>query len=224
MMRPRFVTLMMLAALPTTASAQFTPRPDSVEFGGGVVYIGSSTLGTAKATETRNQTGATDPLTLFETDARLQSAAGIGAHVGFNLTSRIAIESALTYSRPSIRTSVSNDFERSPDIVIGNSSLQQYFIDLGLIVHVRALHLGSRGLPFMTGRIGYLHQVTDERASTDSGRVYQVGGGLKQMLTTGGRIGLRFDARLGIRDGGLTLDDHTHRRFFVAGAGTFVLF
>jgi hypothetical protein len=222
MTRRWFVVVMMLAAQPTTASAQFSPRPGSFELGGGVVYIGGSAMGTARATETRNQTGTADPLILFETDARLQSAVGIGAHVGFNLTSGIAIESAVTYSRPSISTSISNDFERSPDLVISDSSLQQYFFDVGVIVHLRALHLGSRGLPFMSGSIGYLRQVTDERASTESGRVYQVGGGLKQMLTGG--VGLRFDARLGIRDGGLTLDDQTHRRFFVAGAGTFVLF
>jgi len=218
----RFIALTMLAAVPTTASAQFSPRPGSFELGGGVVYIGGSAVGATRATETRNQTGTADPLILFETDTRLQSAVGIGAHVGFNLTSMIAIESAATYSRPSISTSISNDFERSPDLVISDSSLQQYFFDVGVIVHLRALHLGSRGLPFMSGSFGYLRQVTDERASTDSGRVYQVGGGLKQMLTGG--VGLRFDARLGIRDGGLTLGDQTHRRFFVAGAGAFVLF
>jgi len=222
MTRRWLVVVIMLAAPPTTASAQFSPRPGSFEVGGGVVYIGGSAVGTARATETRNQTGTADPLILFETDARLQSAVGIGAHVGFNLTSGIAIESAVTYSRPSIRTSISNDFERSPDLVISDSSLQQYFFDLGVIVHLRALHLGSRGLPFMSASIGYLRQVTDERASIDSGRVYQIGGGLKQMLTGG--VGLRFDARLGIRDGGLTLDDQTHHRFFVAGAGAFVLF
>jgi hypothetical protein len=222
MTRRWFVVVMMLAAPATTASAQFSPRPGSLELGGGVVYIGGSAIGAARATETRNQTGTADPLILFETDARLQSAIGIGAQVGFNLTSGIGIESAVTYSRPSIRTSISNDFERSSDVVITDSPLQQYFFDVGVVIRLSAVHLGSRGLPFVSGSIGYLRQVTDERASTDSGRVYQVGGGLRQMLT--GRVGLRVDARLGIRDGGLTLGDQTPRRFFVAGAGTFVLF
>jgi hypothetical protein len=222
MMRRWFVVVMVLAAPPTTASAQVSPRPGSLELGGDVVYIGGSVIGAASATETRNQTGTADPLILFATDARLQSAVGIGAHVGFNLTSGIGIESAVTYSRPSIRTSISNDFERSPDLVIGDSPLEQYFFDVGVVVRLTAVHLGSRGLPFVAGSIGYLRQLTDERASTASGRVYTVGGGLKQMLT--GRVGLRVDARLGIRDGGLILGDETPRRFFVAGAGMFILF
>jgi hypothetical protein len=35
---------------------------------------------------------------------------------------------------------------------------------------------------------------------------------------------LRVDARLGVRDGGLTMGTHQRRPFFMAGAGTFVVF
>lgn len=206
------------------ATAQTRPRRGSFDFGGGVLWLAGSAVVDRNATETRNQTGPADRLTLFEVDSQLRSAPGIGAHLGFNLTSTVAIEGALTYSRPKIATAVSNDFERSPNVTISDSPLQQYVVDAGVLVHVRGLHLGSRTRPFVAASAGYLRQVTEARATVSTGRVYAIGGGLKQMLAPSGRLGLRVDARLGVRDGGLMLDEHRRRAFFMAGAGTFILF
>ena len=216
--------LVMLVGMPSPLGAQTGPRAGAFDLGGGALWLASSAVGDRKATETRNQTGSADRLTLFEVGSRLRSAPGMGAHVGFNLTSTLAIEGTLTYSRPRITTAVANDFERSPNLTLSDSSLQQYFIDAGVLVHLTSLRLGSRTLPFLAASVGYLRQVTEEHASVLTGRLYGIGGGLKQMLSPGGRVGLRVDARLGVRDGGLMLDDHRHRAFFMAGAGTFFVF
>ena len=214
--------LVAIAILPRAADAQTYPRGRSFEIGGDGVWIGGSALGATKATETRNQTGS-DRLTLFEAGGRLKSAAGVRARVGINLTSVVGIEAALTYSRPSIVTSISNDFEGAPSGTIGTSPLAQYFADVGVILHMTTLRV-SRSVPFVTASAGYLRQLTADPAVAETGRVYHVGGGLKQMLTAGERLGLRFDARLGVRDGGLALGGRTRRPFFVASAGVFAVF
>lgn len=206
------------------ATAQPGLRRGSFDLGGGALWLAGSAAGGRNATETRNQTGSADRLTLFEVDSRLRSAPGIGAHLGFTLTAILTIEGALTYNRPKITTAVSNDFESSPSVTLSDSLLQQYVVDAGVLVHLTGLHLGSRTRPFLAASAGYLRQVTEERASVSTGRVYRMGGGVKRLLTSNERLGLRVDARLGVRDGGLMLDDRRRRAFFMAGAGAFVVF
>lgn len=216
--------LFMLAGAPRAADAQTYPRGRSFEVGGDAVWIGGSAVGAAKATETRNQAGSSDRLTLFEADGRLKSVAGIGARIGLNLTSNFGIEAALTYSRPLIVTSISNDFEGAPSATIGTSPLIQYLADLGVILHMTHLRFSRGSVPFATASVGYLRQLTVDPAVAETGRVYQIGGGLKQMLSAGRGLGLRVDARLGVRDGGFAFAGPSRRPFFVASAGLFAAF
>lgn len=216
--------LLWVVGMPATASAQPRPSRGAFEVGGAALWIGGSVVGERKATETRNQTGSADRLTLFAVDARMRSAPGINAHIAFNVTSTIAVEGGFTYSRPSIATSITSDFEGSPNVTLSDSSLQQYFADGGVVFHVTPLRLGSRTLPFLAVSAGYLRQVTEGGVLVTTGRVYGIGGGFKQMLTPNGRIGLRVDLKLGVRDGGMMLDEHHRRPFFVVGAGTFMMF
>ena len=218
------VLLIMFMLAPSPARAQSRPTRGSVELGAAALWIGGSVVGERKATETRNQAGSADRLTLFEVDERMRSTPGINAHLAFNVTSTIAVEGSFTYSRPSLATSISSDFEGSPNVTLSDSPLQQYFADGGLVFHLTGWHLGRRTLPFLAVNAGYLRQVTENHASVTTGRTYGVAGGLKQMLAPSGRIGLRVDARLGVRDGGLAFDAHRRRPFFMVGAGTFVLF
>ena len=216
--------LLALIGRPATARAQARPSRGSFEVGGAALWIGGSVVGQRRATETRNQTGSADRLTLFAVDARLRSAPGVKAHLAFNLTPAIAIEGGFTYSRPSIATAVASDFEGSPDVTLSDSPLQQYFADGGAVFHLTGLLLGGRTLPFLAVSAGYLRQVMGGGVWVTTGRIYGIGGGLKQMLAPNGRIGLRMDARLGIRDGGMMIDEHQRRPFFMVGGGTFVVF
>ena len=213
----------MLMGMPATASAQSRPSSRSFELGAEALWIGGSVVGESQATETRNQTGPADRLTLFEVDARMRSAPGLDAHIAYSVTPTIAIEGGFTYSRPSVATSIANDFEGSPDLRLSDSPLQQYFADGGIVFHLTRLPIGPME-PFLAASVGYLRQVTEGRVSVTTGRIYEIGGGLKQVLTPRRRIGLRVDARLGVRDGGLTMGTHQRRPFFMAGAGTFVVF
>jgi opacity protein-like surface antigen len=216
--------LLLLTAMSATASAQPLPSRGSFEAGGAALWLGGWGMGEKKATETRNQTGSAERLTLFAVDGRLRSAPGINTHISFNLTPVIAIESGFTYSRPSVTTSVASDFEGSPNLTLSDSSLQQYVVDGGIVFHLAGVRLNSRALPFLTVSAGYLRQVMGGGVWVTTGRIYGIGGGLKELLTPNGRIGLRVDARLGIRDGDMMLDEHQRRPFFMAGAGTFVVF
>jgi hypothetical protein len=216
--------LLALAVVPRVAGAQTYPRSRSLEVGGSATWVGASSIGSARATETSNQPGASERLTLFETEGSLRAAAGVDTRIGFNLTPNVGIEAALTFSRPVIATSVTNDFEGAPNTTIATSHLDQYFVDVGVVLHLTGLRFGRGTLPFGTASVGYLRQLTADPAVAFTGRVYELGGGLKQMLTAGRRVGARFDARLGLRDGGFDLAASSRRAFFAAGAGLFVAF
>jgi len=218
----RSALLWALVLFPAALSAQGSPRAGAFEIGGGAGWIGGSPAGDATASETRNQTGVAALLTLFEADARLRPTGAYGARVGFHLTPTTSVEAGFSYSRPTVAIAVSGDFEDSPDVTIDASSLRQYVVDLGVVVHLRRLRFGRDGVPFFSAGAGYLRELTDERALAGTGRVYRIGGGLKQRL--GPRGGLRFDAGLGVRDGGFSLDEPRLRAFFTAGAGAFLVF
>jgi hypothetical protein len=212
----------LLVAAPAGLEAQTYPREGSLELGGGAFWIAGSDAGAATAEETQNQTGGGGSFTLFESSARLGSALGVGGRIGFNLTSSIAFEGEFVYSRPPIIVSISNDFERAPAVSLEGSSLHQYFNDGGVVFHLTTLRFNNGGLPFLSASFGYLRQLTDERQSIESGQVYQIGGGLKQLVSPG--FGVRLDVRAGIRKGGFSFDEGGRRAFFVLGGSGFVVF
>jgi hypothetical protein len=222
-----FVTLtaiLLIMCLPASSDAQSYPSSGSLEVGGGGLWVGGSDAGAATAEETQNQTGAAGSIALFDTNARLASAPGVGGRIGFNLTSTIALEGELIYSRPQIAVSISNDFEGASDVTLENSFVHQYFIDGGIVVHVNNLRFNARGVPFFRAGIGYLRQLTEGRQAIETGQVYQVGGGFKQLVGTGQRFGVRFDVRAAIRKGGLSFDEHGQHAFVVLGGSVFVVF
>ena len=219
------VTLATALLLATTAArleAQSYPESGSLELGGSVFWIGGSDAGVATAEETENQAGSRSPFTLFETSARLRSAFGVGARVGFNVTSSIAVEGELIYSRPAIVVSITNDFENAPDATLEGSSLHEYFIDGGVVLHLNNLRFSSGGVPFVSASAGYLRQLTEERFAIETGQIYQIGGGFKQLV--GERFGVRLDVRAGFRKGGISFDEGDRRAFFLLGGSGFVVF
>jgi hypothetical protein len=217
-------TGLLLTLAPARLDAQSYPRAGSLELGGSGFWIGASDAGAAVAEETENQTGGGGSITLFETSARLGSVLGVSGRIGFNVTSTIAVEGELIYSRPPIVVSISNDFENAPDVILEGSSLHQYFIDGGIVFHLTNLRFNNGGVPFFSASVGYLRQLTEDRQSIESGQVYQVGGGFKQLVGASQHFGVRLDVRAGIRKGGFAFDEGGRRTFFVLGGSGFVVF
>lgn len=219
--RPCGALLLAFAIVPAPVFAQ-NDAPGKFEAGVVFGWMGGSPGGSATALETPNQRGGLPRLTLFEADARLESTSAVTALVAFNLTPTIAVEGGLRYARPVLRTEVTADFEGAADRTIDSAPLRQYVADVGLVVHLRALAFGGGGVPFFTAAVGYLRELNGDQTVVEDGRAYRLGGGVKQPL--GGWGGLRFDAGLGVRDGGFSLDEPRVRAFFTAGIGVFVVF
>lgn len=224
MIRPCSALLLALALVlvPAMLHAQDYPAPRSVEVGGSVGWMGGTPGGSATALETRNRVGGLPRLTLFAVDGRLESTTSVAARVAFNLTRTVALEAGLSYGRPVLAARVSADFEGSPDLTVRALPLRQYVIEGGVAVHLRGLRIRGGGLPFVAAAAGYLRELSDERAAVETGRAYRLGAGVKQPLGHWG--GLRFDAGLGVRDGGFSLDEPRVRAFFTASAGVFAVF
>jgi hypothetical protein len=203
-------------------AAQSPPLVRRFELGGGLRWAGGSPAGAATASEVGNHIGEGPDVTLFEADARMRPATGVSARVGYVLTRRIVLEGGVSYSRPAIVTTITSDFEDSPDLSLDASQLHEYLVDVGVVVHLAGLGPGSPTAPFVAARAGYLRQLTDGRTTAEVGRLYEIGGGLKRLM--GRRTGLRLDASLGLRDGGFSLDEPRTRAFLAVGAGAFVAF
>jgi hypothetical protein len=92
-----------------------------------------------------------------------------------------------------------------------------------LVGEIGALRFGSV-VPFITGGGAYLRQLHQGRPVVEEGQVFHAGGGINVLLRRGtgftGRgnaTGLRFDARLELRRGGVAFDDETDRGFSAGG-------
>ena len=217
--RVAFALGLALALTPAALSAQAEP---SWEVAAGFGWLGGSPVGAATALETRNQVGGGPRLTLFDVDGRIESSRATTARVAFRVNPTFAVEAGFSYARPVLTTDISGDFEGSPDLTVQADPFRQYVIDVGVVVHLRRLRFGGGGLPFVSAATGYLRELTDDRTVIETGRTYRLGGGVKQPF--GRRAGLRFDAGLGVRDGGFSLDEPRARAFLVAGLGAFFVF
>jgi hypothetical protein len=78
------VAVLALAA-PVSAQSRF-------EIGAAFTWTGSVGAGGVDATETRNPATGSSPLTLFDTNSRIDAAPGAAATLAFFATSRLAVE------------------------------------------------------------------------------------------------------------------------------------
>ena len=83
-------------------------------------------------------------------------------------------------------------------------------------------------MPFVTGGVGHLRQMHEERTLSRPGCTISVGGGVKWLLFARPRglvnaIGVRVDARAVVRTKGVAFDDGGHASPAV-GASAFVRF
>jgi hypothetical protein len=185
--------LILFLLVPAAAGAQEVPHRGTWELGGGAAFTRGYDAGSADATITRP--GSSTPLTLFAVKGDMLSAPGASVQLGLYLSGRVSVEGALDYSRPVLRSLVTDDFEGAPDTSV-DGVVVTYLARGSLLYHFGR----GRFVPFVSGGGGYLRQIDDANANVITGNEVHAGGGLECWLGTGGRrMGFRLDARMSAR-------------------------
>jgi hypothetical protein len=202
---PAILTLPLAAILSSPVSAQGVPHGGSVEIVGAFVTSGGYDAGTSQALETSNPSVKSTPLTLFSGEGRLRSAAGVEARLGVYLSPQFSVEGGLQFTKPTLRISLSNDFEQAPD-TDAEEQITQYVIDGTLLYHFARFSDGHASL-FLAGGGGYLRQLDDGNERLTTGSQFHGGGGMHYWFGSGNqRLGLRVEGRLAVRNGSVSLE------------------
>jgi len=210
--------------LPACAAAQpyiggTAPHAGSIEIGGGVIWTAGYDAGSRDATESPNTTTGGSPLTLFTSSSRVRPVTGVGAQAGVYLSSRVSVEGVFQYSKPSLVTTLGDDFENAAplDAVGGLSS---YLVGGSLLYHFGS----GKVVPFVAGGASYLRQLDEANADVLTGNDVHAGGGVKVWFGSGeSRVGLRIDAQVSSRSKSAGFEDK-RRTLPVVGAGLVFLF
>jgi len=218
--------MLLVGALPVDAqiTGQRRVRRVEVDAGGGI--LGGAGLGSADA-NLRASDPARRPFRLFGTGSRFASAPTFHVRAGVALTRRIGVEGGLLLSHPDLRTSISGDVENAPGITIAER-IDQYGIDVGIVVTLSELSLGGRTVPFVAAGAGYLRQLHEGQTVVEQGRAYHAGGGVKHRLLSRDRgflsaAGVRADARVYLMSGGIAFEDRLRPHMAISGS-VFVTF
>lgn len=212
-----------LATMPVSAAAQSypghsSPHGGSFEIGGGVVWIAGYDAGSRAATETPNSSTGAPPLTLFTSTSNVPGVTGLDAHLGVYLSPRISAEGSFQFSRPSLRTKLSGDFENAASVeAVGGIS--SYLVGGSVLYHFGA----GRVVPFVIGGAGYLRQLDEDNTDVVSGNEVHGGGGVKLWFGSGGGFGARFDVQVSSRSKSAGFEQ-TRRVLPAIGAGLVYLF
>ena len=138
---------------------------------------------------------------------------------GVNITGSIGVEVGFAYSRPSLKTTITDDVEGAADTSIVTATFNQTQVEGNILYHFnKARYDDDRTVPFVFAGAGVLKQRNTSDGIDETGQVYQAGLGFKwfsrirQLRARG--IGIRLDARYVLRDGGVDFTEG--RRSFVA--------
>jgi hypothetical protein len=181
-----FVFAMLAAALPAGAQSRF-------EVGGAVTWTGGFDAGGLDALETRNPSTGTSPLTLFGTSSSVDGAPGVVVRGAFFVTSRLAVEGLVEYSRPTLRTTILNDFEGAIGTEATNA-IASYLFGGSVVYHLG----GARLSPFVSGGAGGVRQLDEDRVTMVTATELHAGGGVTYRLSS--HVYFRADAGVSLRD------------------------
>lgn len=217
-----------LVLLPSLVAAQTqsnAPVIGRLELTTGAGFVGGADLGSADANLRANSL-TPQPYRLFTTDARFGSAPVVEGRAGVALTRRYAIEGVFAFGRPALRASVSSDAEGAPDMTV-EERVDQYLVGAALVMMLEEWRVGPF-VPFVTAGAGFVRQLHEGATLIESGRFYQVGGGVKHWFFASRRgtpraTGVRADVRLYILDGGISYDNSARAHAAMSGS-FFVVF
>lgn len=201
---PGLAVLFLLLATPASAQA----RKGSWEAAAGAVWFSGADLGTSAATL---ETPGGGEFVLFRTETSLDPGPGAAATVTFFATGRLAIEAGFSYTRPGVSTRVIDDAEDGA-AVTASIGLQQYLIE-GSARWYLARSFGKMR-PFLRAGTGYMRQLDEQSAHVETGRAFHAGAGVDRAFVERAqgrvrRIGIRLEARIVARSGGIDVDDAT---------------
>ncbi len=199
-----------------------------IEVAAAGLWLSGASLGSSDASLRTNQTGATTaPYRLFDQKSRLGSAAGLEARVGVSLSRAWSIEGAFMFSRPQVRTALSDDVEGTSPLT-ARDRIDQYVVDGGVTRHLRRWRVAGHGVPFLSAGVGYLRQLHQGQYLIETGQIYRAGGGLAWWLASRNRgfgraAALRVDGRVYVPRGGFEFERRT-RVHGAIGASILVVF
>jgi hypothetical protein len=203
-------------------------RAGSFEVTASVLWLAASSLGTSAANLTSNNL-AGSPYQYFTASGEAEGAAGFEARASYNLTRMFAIDGGVTYSRPGLSFTIANDAEGAPGFTSPGETTSQFFVEASLVAYFsRYGFAGGRARPFVEIGAGHLRELHGQTtaassyASLQTGHVYHAGGGVQYFFRSrsGGIVkgyGVRFGARLYVRNGGFTFDGRMPRTFAASG-------
>lgn len=198
--------LLTCLTLPAAVAAQTpgptTPRePPRVVLDAGAVWIGGGGAGSAEATYTRAD-GTAYPL--FTMTRRQSGGMGVGGHLLVRVTSRWWVEAHGSVTAPALRVELSRDGEAA-DATAGQT-VTQFLAGGGVLYGFRP---GRTVQPFARVAVSWLRHLSDDQTLYMDGAAGDLGGGVQYVWRpTPGHFkgyGLRLDAWLSVRDGGLVL-------------------
>jgi hypothetical protein len=185
-----------------------TPEAGSWEIGGGGTFVGGFDLGEAAAELTRNTTTpGSGPFTLFVTDASVESAMALQGRLAYYFTPQFAIEGGVRFGQPVLTIELSGDAEGAPDVT-AEETIDQYVFSGSALWHFGRPTPRTRAVPFIFGGAGYLRELHEGQELVETGMEYHGGAGVKYWFGNARRrFGLRGDAGVSFRDGGVDPDE-----------------
>jgi hypothetical protein len=216
-----------VAGVPVAARAQDRPalRRHHVTLSGGLVVGGPFAIGDRAAEIRSNATGAPPPFTLFRAESTFDAMTGVEARLAFAITGALEVEVGGGYAKPQLSVQISQDPE-SQTFTIADA-VSRYVVDVSGVWHVPVAMLGARARPYVIGGAGYLRELPSDRLIVETGRLLQVGAGLRYWIRGGdamGRsVGVRADVRAVRRSGGIEFEgrDRTYPTVSVLGFAGF---
>jgi hypothetical protein len=164
---------------------------------------------------------------LFNSSSQLSGAAGLSGRIGVRVTSSLVVEGDASYLKPQVRVSLSGDTESAPPIT-AIESIEQFTFGARALWYLPGRRWTPRFAPFAMAGGGYLRQLHEQATLVETGRFFQIGGGVSTMLATRRHFhtkgaGLRFDVSALVRSQGVAFDDGA-KTSPAAAASVFVRF
>ena len=178
----------------------------SVEIAGGVVWSGGYDAGTSQANRNVEPAGSSrTPLTLFDASGQLRPAVGFEARLGVYLSPRVVGRRRLQVTKPTLRVSLSNDFESAPN-VDADEQVTQYVIDGTLVYQFVTFEQRETRASSLTAVVATSASwTTATRTSRPEANSTAAAGCTTGSAPARQRLGLRVEGRLAVRNGSVDL-------------------
>src|SRR5689334_4651409 len=144
-------------------------------------------------------------VTVARTSSRTAASFGVEARMGFPIASRMALEVMGAWSHVNFQTEVTGDIENSTSVT-ASTGVSRF--NVGGDVTFTLMQRAKKEI-YAIGGASWMREISELNAAGvfDDGVLVDGGAGLKMILKQGNgrlkRVGLRFEGRIGVRNGGL---------------------